>query len=128
VAWASLGYQTMGTEMLRPSLKSTDRVSSVTVTLMASGISSSIGEVRIPRLYKVNLTFCHYFLNPSDFITGKSGIELQTHWIKPEFCCLVLSLDMYMVWLITVTGIEEKTVRPKNKDGWQILYLLNLSL
>src|SRR5882672_10747349 len=54
-ACSNLGYQDKGTEIVRPSLRSTDRVSSVMVTFSASGTSISTAEVRIPSLQQLFL-------------------------------------------------------------------------
>jgi len=58
------GYHASGTEMLRPSLKSTESVSSDTATFCANGTSNSTAEVRIPCLHQFASVIDHQRFNP----------------------------------------------------------------
>ena len=60
------GYHPSGTEILRPSLRSTLSVSSETATFSTKGISISIAEVLIPRLHKNHSAISHQSLNSRD--------------------------------------------------------------
>ncbi len=67
--------------MLRPSLSSTQSVSSDTLTFSAKGTSISMAEVLIPGLHKLNLVITHKFLNPRNLDTGKSTTAMKPNRI-----------------------------------------------
>jgi hypothetical protein len=69
VAWTNRGNQASGTDRLRPSLSSTVSVSSVTVTVSATGTEISTAEVFIPRLPQAALMVDQKFMKATDFLT-----------------------------------------------------------
>src|SRR5437762_13783742 len=77
VACVSRGYQARGTEMLRPSARSTVRVSSVTLTSSAPGISISTVEVRMPCLQEGETMLLDELLNPADLCAAKPAAPLD---------------------------------------------------
>jgi hypothetical protein len=60
------GYQASGTEIVRPSLRSTVNVSSVTATFVAAGTTISIGEELIPGLHKLLTMLGDHLLDASN--------------------------------------------------------------
>jgi hypothetical protein len=65
-ACTSRGYQASGTEIVRPSLRSTVNVSSVTATFVAAGTTISIGEELIPGLHKLLTMLGDHLLDASN--------------------------------------------------------------
>ena len=118
VPCASLGNQASGTEMLRPSLKSTLRVSSVTVMLSAVGTSASTVEVRIPCLLKHSVVLMHQLLYPAYFRASESATALKANRIKPEFRDFVIAFDMNVSGLVAIARIEKESVRTFSQDSW----------
>src|SRR5262245_61059660 len=96
--------------MVRPSLKSTLRVSSVTLTLSARGINISTAEIVMPCLKELLLVVAEQSLNAPKLCTNKSVIALQSKRIKPELYQLVVSLNVHMRRFITIPGVKEETI------------------
>lgn len=97
--------------MLRPSLKSTDSVSSDTVTFSANGISNSTAEVLIPRLRQFDSVMAHQLFNTRNLGARKTTAALQPNGIEPELCDFIVSLHMNVLWFVAVTRVEEEPVR-----------------
>lgn len=43
---------------------------------------------------------------------------LEPNWIQPEFCYLLILLDVYMNWFITISSIEEESIRADPVYRW----------
>lgn len=93
----------IGTEMVRPSSRSTDRVSSVTVTEMALGnVRVTTAEI-IPFNSQFLQVFLGYSFDISQLFPAIAIILGQGHiGIEPEFGAHCLSVDVYVAWLITI--------------------------
>ena len=124
VAWTSLGYQTSGTEMVRPSASSAVRVSSVTVTSCAFGTITSVVEVIIPSLQKRSGVLFHCTLNPTYLRPPQSTTHFQSHRFQPELCYLVVARDVYVFGLVTIARIEEETVGALSQNSRHSLVIL----
>ncbi len=111
IAYTRRGNQSSGTERLRPSLKSTVNVSSVTVTDSAVGVVASMVKVFIPSLSKVFLVKLNQPTNPIQFGSRESSTFLQPDRLKPKLSHFILALDMHMKPLVAITCIEEKSIR-----------------
>ena len=72
-AWTSRGYQASGTEIERPSLKSTVKVSSVAVTLVAAGTVISIAEELIPCLHQRVTVFEDKLFDPPNLAAAEAA-------------------------------------------------------
>jgi hypothetical protein len=118
VPCASLGNQASGTEIVLPSLKSTLRVSSVTVMLSAVGTSASTVEVRIPRLLKHSVVFVHQLLYSAYFRTRKPATTLKANWIKPKFRDFIIALDMNVPRFVAITRVEKESVLTFSQNSW----------
>jgi hypothetical protein len=53
-----------------------------------------------------------------DFISPKPATPLQSDGVKPKFGCVILTLDMNVGWLMTITRIKEKSVRTNSPYCW----------
>ena len=110
VACTSRGNQVSGTERLRPSLSSTVKVSSVTITISAAGIEISTAEVCIPCLSKGVLIRDHKVLKTTDLCTRESSALLQPNRIEPKFRQVVFSFNMNVGRFIPISRIEEESI------------------
>lgn len=116
-ACINLGYHASGTEMLRPSLRSTQRVSFETVTFSTNGTSISTAEVLIPSLHKQYPMITHQSFDSSDLRARKTAAVLQPNRVQSKFCDPVITLNVYMLWFVTVTGIEKESIRSDLQNG-----------
>jgi hypothetical protein len=106
VACTNRGNQVKGTERLRPSLSSTVNVSFLTVTDSAVGTATLIAKVFMPGLSKAILVKVDDFLDSIQFRPRKTAAFLEPDWIKPKLRNIVLTLNMYMRWLIALNGYK----------------------
>jgi hypothetical protein len=105
----------MGTEIVRPSSKSTDNVSSVTLTLAALGSAGVTTTEGIPFISQPLQIFSCDSLNIAEFLTIVAVVISQQHiWIKPELGTLVLSIYVHMTWLNAIVRVKVETVRPNS--------------
>src|SRR3990172_620240 len=111
-ACCNRGNHARGTEIVRPSLRSTDNVSSATVTFSALGTLSSIAEILIPSLQQFRLALCHKGQNPGDFRSGETPARLQAGRAKPELCDLVIAFNMDVSRLPPISSVKEEAIRP----------------
>ncbi len=118
VTWTSRGNQTNGTEMVRPSLRSTLKVSSVTVTFSAVGTAISTAEILIPRLQECSVMIVYKLVHSTNLSAGKSSTPVQSDRLKPELGQFLFTFDMHMRRFIAIPCIEEKTVRPDSQSCW----------
>src|SRR4051812_10142333 len=84
--FASRGYHASGTEIERPSARSTVKVSSVTATAVAAGMLISVMEELIPRFQEPRFMLRHELLDPSNLGTAEIAATRQMQRIKPKFC------------------------------------------
>src|ERR1700741_2390560 len=96
------GYQTNGTETLRPSTRSTTKASSVSCARMARNDDSSITKVVISRFPELLLIFCNNPLDVQEFRSGKTVASRQNHRIYPELRTAAFSFHMHMGWFCPV--------------------------
>jgi hypothetical protein len=94
--------------MLRPSLKSTESVSSDTVTLSANGTANSTVEVLIPDLHKFDSMIVHQLYNPCNFDARKPTTALKSNRIEPELRDPIVSLHMDVLWFVAVTRLADR--------------------
>jgi len=78
VPWASRGYHASGTEIVRPSLRSTVSVSSVTTTFVAAGTAMSVSEEVIPSLQELFAMVPDDLFDPSDFSSSEEAAMRET--------------------------------------------------
>src|SRR5215469_3289501 len=78
------GYQTNGTETLRPDTRSTTKASSVSRARTARNDDSSITKVVIPRFPELLFIFCNNPLDVQEFRSGETIASRQNHRIDPE--------------------------------------------
>src|SRR3972149_1095425 len=90
------GYHATGTEITRPSVRSTVNVSSLTRTFVAAETSVSTVEEFMPAIHEELLIRHYQLLDRVDFMRSKPAAPLQSDWIKPDLCLTVISSDMYM--------------------------------
>jgi hypothetical protein len=114
----SRGYHARGAEMVRPSLRSIMRASSVTVTCCAVAIRISIAKEFIPPPQKAFSVFLYEPLYPIDFSSAETPAVLKPDRIKPEFGLILVALNVNVRRLITVTRIKEESVRTTDQDSW----------
>ena len=96
-------YQTSGTTIVRPSTKSTDRVSSVKLTFFTRS-PGLISEPCIPFLHQIVFVFPEHLLYAPKFHRAESQIKSQANRLQPEFRGLVVAIHVNMrrlVWLMT---------------------------
>jgi hypothetical protein len=61
-------------------------------------------------------------LNSTHLRPIKSSALLQPDGIKPEFCHLILALDMNMRRFVSVTGVKEETVGTHSEYGGHLFF------
>src|SRR5437773_12230752 len=74
---AKRGYQSIGTDTLRPSRNSTTSACPVTLTCLAAAASVAGLEVAMPCLQQLGLVLLHQRRNLVLFVRGKSKVVLQ---------------------------------------------------
>jgi hypothetical protein len=79
---ANRGYQSIGTDTLRPSRSSTMSACSVTLTCLAAAISVARLEVVMPCLQQLGLVCPYQHSNLVQFVRSKSKVVLQPHWLQ----------------------------------------------
>jgi hypothetical protein len=116
VPCARRGYQGKGTLTLRPSTRSTIKVSSVTVTCCAIADRKSLGEVLIPRSTKLYSVVSHHRLHPANLGPAKAAAPGQPYWIKPELGSVRISLHMHVPWFVSVSRVEKQPIGSAPED------------
>ena len=106
--------------MVRPSLKLTLNVSSVTVTVSTLGTTILTAEVLIPSLHQTRVIGSDDLLNPADLDPGKAAASLQSNWVQPKLCDVFISFYMHMRGFIAICGVEEKTEGPDSQNRWHV--------
>src|SRR5947208_2563746 len=85
VAWARRGYQASGAAIVRPSVSSTDRVSSLTATPVARAVRPSTAEEFMPALHQMLSVLLDQSPNAVDLLPAEAVTSFQPHGVKPEF-------------------------------------------
>ena len=96
--------------MVRPSLRSTVNVSSVTITFVAAGTTISASEEVIPSLQELFAIVSDNLLDTSDFGTPEVTAAGQAKWIQPDLRHALLTLYVYVRRFAAITRLEEKTI------------------
>jgi hypothetical protein len=109
LACNSRGYQASGTEIVRPSLKSTIRLSSVTITLWA--LASTVKEL-IPTPQQAITVLLNQCLYPIDLISTIPTAILQSDGIEPELGDIVVTFNMSVRRLVAVGRVKEEPISP----------------
>src|SRR6186713_2039835 len=117
LAWSKRGYHAKGTEILRPSVSSTVKVSSVTATAVARGVVVSVTEVVIPGLQQLPPVLIDEAGDVAKLCPPKTAAAGEPYWIEPELGDARIPLDMNVRGLVTVSRIEEKPIRPHSENG-----------
>ena len=119
LACSSRGYQSSGTDTVRPSLRSTVRVSSVTATPVARGVVASVAEVVIPGLKQLCRALVYEPADIANLGPPKSAAAGQPDRAEPELGDAVVPLDVNMRRLVTVARVGEEPIGPDFGDGRQ---------
>lgn len=82
--------------MVRPSLKSTVNVSSVTTTFVAAGTAISISEEVIPSLQELFAVVGGNLLDTPDFRGPEAAAVRKAEWVQPDLRHAVLTLYVYV--------------------------------
>jgi len=106
------GNQARGTTIVRRSVSSTLRAFSSVLTLSASGNPTSISEVLIPGAHQEFSCFLNQALNAPNFERAESPTLLQSYRMEPELGMPWAALDVDVWWFISVTGVEEQSMKP----------------
>lgn len=88
--------------MVRPSVNSTLRVASVTVTFVARGVPNSLAEVLIPGLQDLLPILGNNSLNSPHFHRPKADASFVAHRFQPVFCCAIVAPYMNMGWFVPI--------------------------
>src|SRR5947209_4491926 len=110
VPWRSLGYHTMGTATVRPSTRSTVRVSSLSVTWRALAAWISSAEVLIPAPQQRGLLILDKLLHLANLAPGEPTLAVEANRFEPELGDAVVTFDVDVRRLATISRIEEKPV------------------
>jgi hypothetical protein len=78
----------------------------------------SLNEEFIPAPQKVLSVFLDKPLDAVDLAPTEAATTLQPNRTEPELGCHLLSLDVNMGWLTTVTRVKEAPVWPLNRYSW----------
>ena len=119
----SRGYHATGAEIARPSVSSTQSVSSLTRTCAAAGTCVSAVEEFIPAFQQVLLILYDKSLDLVDPVCSKAMAPLQPDRIEPEFRLAVVSFDMHVRRLVSVASVEEETIGATSEYGWHCFIL-----
>jgi|SRR5688572_3881175 len=116
VADSRRGYQARGTEIVRPSKRSTIKASSVNRTPLtrSPGLTP---EVLIPCLQQPRFVLFHQPLNAPQFDCTETKITCEGDWDQPELCRLIVSIYVYVWRLIQVVTDEVHTVWAATNNG-----------
>src|SRR3990172_8327083 len=103
--------------MVRPSVRSTTRSSSVTRTARARAIASTV-KVLMPGLHELVALRNYELLDLSQLPTRESAGPGQCDGLQPELCEPAFALDMNMDWFSPFVAVKEETVGTHLFDCW----------
>jgi len=66
---------------------------------------------------KVVLVFFNKLLYSIDLCSAESAAILQPNRVEPEFSLIVLTLNVNVWWLLTISGVKEESVRAVSQYG-----------
>src|SRR5262249_52900543 len=116
VADSRRGDQTSGTEIVRPSSRSTTRTSSVNRTSLTRS-PARLSEVVIPGLHQDRLVLDDEPLDAAQLDRRESQVTRQHHRGQPELRRVVVAIDMDMRSLVHVVADEVEAIRTDPKNG-----------
>src|SRR5262245_32365219 len=94
LAWSNRGYHAKGAEILRPSVNSTVKVSSVTATAVARGMVASVAEIAIPGLQQFRRVLVHEAGDVAKLCPPKTTTASEPYRIEPELGDTRVPLDV----------------------------------
>src|SRR3972149_5636259 len=103
--------------MVRPSVRSTTRSSSVTRTARARAIASTV-KVLMPGLHELVALRNYELLDLSQLLTREAAGPGQCDGLQPELCEPAFALDMNMDWFSPFVAIKEEAVGSHLLDCW----------
>jgi hypothetical protein len=53
-----------------------------------------------------------------DLDSRESTAALQPHRIQPEFCDIIITLDVYVRRLISIASVKEESIGTKTQNRW----------
>src|SRR5262249_37084458 len=112
VAWARRGDQASGAAMVRPSASSTDRVSSLTATLVARAALRATAEELMPALQQPLPMRLHQTPDAIDFLPAEAVAAFEPDRVEPELGLTIVALDVHVRRLAAIAGVEEEPERP----------------
>src|SRR4051812_4308552 len=107
VACARRGYQASGTAMVRPSLRSTVSVSSVTATCVAKTVWVSTAEELIPTLLQLFAMLLDQLPKSVEILAPEAATAFQTDGTEPKLCLTAVAFHVNVGRLPSIPGIEE---------------------
>jgi len=63
------------------------------------------------------------FLHAPNFSSTKAATILQSDGFQPKFSFIVITFNVNMRWLVAITGIKEKSIRPAPQYSWHCFKL-----
>ena len=75
----------------------------------------------MPGLQQFGLVFLYNPLNAPQLGPPEAAAPLQPDWVQPEFCYVLISLNMNVFLLVSIASIEEEPVRALAEDGRHLL-------
>jgi hypothetical protein len=106
---------------VRPSLRSTDSVSSVSPTFCARGLSISTAEVFIPALDQPSFIFLDEPPDPAELIPAESAAARKADRGEPKLRNVAIPFDVRVGRLIPIAGVKEESVRTETQNCWHAL-------
>jgi len=116
-ACKSRGYHAKGTTIVRPSVSSAERLSSVTLTSAASTSRASTLEELIPSLQELLSVLFDKLSNLIDFFARETSTPLKANRIEPELRLAFVSFDVDVRRFGSIRRIKEKAERSDAKDS-----------
>jgi hypothetical protein len=75
----------------------------------------------MPSPQQDGLLFLYNPLNAPQLGSPEAAAPLQSDWLQPEFCHILISLNMNVFLLVSIASIEEEPIRPNVHDGRHLL-------
>jgi hypothetical protein len=79
-------------------------------------------KVFTPASQEIFLMLIHESLYPIDLLPVKAAARLKPHRIEPEFGYMIITLNMNVGRLLTITCVKEKSVRANSAYRWHCKY------
>jgi len=110
---------------VRPSTRSTVKVSSVTATCAACARRGSVAKVCLPGPQQSFQVLFNYTLQSADFHSIEPVAFLQSDRAQPEFGNFLVAFDVNVGWFNTVARVEEEPVWGASEDGRHVCGILH---